>query len=510
MSISPGLPIGPRRARFPLAAKILAWFALNCLLLIGLLVALVITQYRLPFDVLVFGNTRERLRPVLRLVEAELRERPPGEWNTALARFSEAYQVQFHVFDRQANHLAGRPIELPADVQERLIDRPWFMRRGPPEGARPEEAANPPNESSLYPRVLLRTTRPVRYWVFERFAIPPPGQPPPPAPHGEPEGRWPRWGFLPLTLVIESASVTGNGLFLDARPILLFALAGIGLSLILWWPLLHGISHAIAQLAHASRRIAAGHFDVRVADRRGDELGALAHDINTMAQRIEGLVTGQKRFLSDIAHELCAPVSRLQVSLGILEQKAADESLRYVESAQGSARHMADLVSELLSFSKAALGGDARRPEPLLLRPLIEELLEREVPESVPLSVAVPDGLGVLARPELLSRALGNLVRNAVQHGGGAPVRISAAREDGAVRIEVADEGPGIPAEDLDHVFEPFYRPDASRAAATGGTGLGLSIVKTCIEACAGQVQAVNRVPRGLAVTLTLPAANNP
>jgi two-component system sensor histidine kinase CpxA len=530
----PPLAFPPRRhgARFPLAAKILLWFALNCVLLGGLFVVLVLTVYRLPFDVMLFGSTRERMRPVLQLVEGELRDRPREEWTDALARFSEAYGVRFHLFDFDANQVAGPAVDLPPEARERLQARPRFFRRPPrgPEGARPESAENPPADSFAMPRVLLRTSRPVRYWVFETMALPPfpddgapwnwggfPGERNREERNREERDRdgdrsqqpWSRRGASFLMLVIESPSITGNGLWLDTRPILLFALGGIGLSLALWLPLLHGISRSIAQLAQASRRIAEGRFDVRVADRRADELGDLAHDVNIMAQRIEGLVTGQRRFLGDVAHELCSPVSRLQLSLGILEQKTAETDTRYVASAQRNARQIADLVNELLSFSKAALGGDARHAEPVPLRALLEEVAHRELPESMTVTLDVPDTLQVQAQPDLLARAFGNLFRNTVQHAAEAPIRVSAtpAPDGHDARILVQDEGPGVPEDALEHLFEPFYRLDPARTAATGGVGLGLAVVKTCIESCGGRVQAANNTPHGLTVILTLPTA---
>lgn len=521
--MTPPLDLPPRRhrTRFPLAAKILLWFALNCLLLGGLFVVLVITEYRLPFDVMLFGSTQERVRPVLQLIGGELRDSPREDWNRALARFSEAYGVRFHLFDFDANQVAGPAVDLPQEVRERLLARPRFMARPPgSRGARPEAAAeNPPADEAAMPRVLLRTSGPVRYWLFELLPLPSAsdsgrsrgwgGSQGERRPDAErPQPPWNRRGFDFLMLVIESPSITGNGLWLDTRPILLFTLGGIGLSLILWLPLLRGISRSIAQLAQASRRITEGRFDVRVADHRGDELGDLARDVNVMAQHIEGLVTGQRRFLGDVAHELCSPVSRLQLSLGILEQKAAENDTRYVASAQRNARQIADLVNELLSFSKAALGGDARRAEPVPLRALLEDIAHRELPDSMALTLDVPPSLYVHAQPDLLARAFGNLFRNTLQHAAEAPIHVSSSPDPDrhGVRILVRDEGPGVPDQALEHLFEPFYRIDPARNPSTGGVGLGLAVVKSCIESCGGRVQATHNQPHGLTVVVTLPA----
>jgi two-component system sensor histidine kinase CpxA len=120
----------------------------------------------------------------------------------------------------------------------------------------------------------------------------------------------------------------------------------------------------------------------------------------------------------------------------------------------------------------------------------------------------IPDSLSVLAQPGLLSRALANLVRNAVRYAGQAgPVTIAAIRQEGKVIVTVADQGPGVPDASLEQIFDPFFRAEPSRSRDTGGVGLGLAIVKTCVEACQGTVSAVNRFPHGLEVRISLKPA---
>jgi two-component system sensor histidine kinase CpxA len=107
----------------------------------------------------------------------------------------------------------------------------------------------------------------------------------------------------------------------------------------------------------------------------------------------------------------------------------------------------------------------------------------------------------------LLLRALSNLIRNAVRYAGtDGPITISARRDGNSVTITVADSGPGLPMEEFDRVFTPFYRLDASRTRETGGAGLGLAIVKSCVEASGGTVQCRNREPHGLEVEIRLKA----
>ena len=278
------------------------------------------------------------------------------------------------------------------------------------------------------------------------------------------------------------------------------------LSVLFWFPFVRGITRSISQLTQATEQIAEGRFDVRVSPRRQDELGSLALSVNRMAERLAGFVTGQKRFLGDIAHELCAPLARLQMVIGILEQRADPASRSVVADAGDEVKEMSGLVNELLSFSKAGMKPQDVRCESVALAALAARVVERENGAGR-VKVAVEEGLSAMAEPELLSRALANLVRNALRYAGDSgPITLSAERQGGEICLRVADSGPGVPEASLARIFDPFYRVEASRSRETGGVGLGLAIVKTCIEACRGRVIARNRKPSGLEVDLILPA----
>ena len=225
-----------------------------------------------------------------------------------------------------------------------------------------------------------------------------------------------------------------------------------------------------------------------------------------MTARLEGFVSGQKRSLGDIAHELCSPLARLQMSVGILEQNATPEQKESVEDLREEVQHMSDLVNELLSISKASLKPGNVKRERVSVKPVADHAAQREAANKGEVIVDVPADLTCFARPELLQRALSNLVRNALRYAGDCgPITITARREGSNCIILVTDLGPGVPPEHLDRIFDAFYRTDPDRARNTGGAGLGLAIVKTCIEACGGTATARNRETRGLEVRLTLP-----
>jgi len=150
---------------------------------------------------------------------------------------------------------------------------------------------------------MLHTSHPGRYWVGSRIRVSASEK------------------SAPAVLLAMSDSISGGGLFFDVTP---WAVVGCGVVLIsalFWFLVARGITRSISQMTHATEEIAAGRFEVRVPAERRDELGRLGQGINRMASRLSGFVTGQRRFLGDIAHELCSPIARMGVAVGILEQR---------------------------------------------------------------------------------------------------------------------------------------------------------------------------------------------
>jgi two-component system sensor histidine kinase CpxA len=223
------------------------------------------------------------------------------------------------------------------------------------------------------------------------------------------------------------------------------------------------------------------------------------------------LIKGQTRFLGDVAHELCSPLARLQMALGIIEQRADDRQKIYAALAIEKASQISHLVNELLTFSKASFGGPTVHIQPVPLNAAVEEAIQHEKTENARIETTFTDDFFVSADPELLIRALSNLLRNAIRYGADAgPIQIHAASQEDTITITITDCGPGVPEPELQKIFDAFYRVDASRNRQTGGSGLGLAIVRTCIDSCNGSVTAENRIPRGLAVRIHLPAAAAP
>jgi two-component system sensor histidine kinase CpxA len=504
--------------RFPLYLKILFWFFLNLLVLAAAFYLLFRNQFRFGLDWLLSGSASERIEAVSEIITADLSERPPSEWNDILKRFSDAYQMQFLLYRNDGVQLAGETNDLPKAVRERLLERPRPVRLPPDERMEPRMRRQPLDEASERlpppgrpldgppdrprevkheprsprPKFMVHTANPTRYWVFVRTAI-----------HDASGG-----GRVPATLLAMSSSIRGGGLFFDVTPWIGVGLGAVVFSALFWLPLVHGITRSIGQMTLATGQIAEGRFDVRVDERRRDELGALGYAVNRMAARLSGLVTGQKRFLGDVAHELCSPLAKLRVALGILEERSEENQKKYVDTANEKAAQIASLVNELLSFSKASLGASAITLLPTSIREAAEKSVHRETIEGVTIQLDVPENLHALAEPELLVRALSNLLRNAVRYAGQAgTISLTAKKEGGDIIVIVDDRGPGVPEKDLAQIFDPFYRLDASRDRATGGVGLGLAIVKTCVESCRGAVTCRNRAGGGFEVAIKLATA---
>lgn len=517
------------KLHLPLYVRILALFVLNVVIVGGLLFVVFRLQFRFGLDSFLAGHANRNVQALAQVIGSELRSTPEEEWDQVLQPFSEAYGVSLFLFRPDGLQLAGEAVALPREVRQqlRMLGGGLGGARGRPlernllsPGQRMSPDGPPRPSGDLTPgegprfgepgfrrrlgqrrvdgepvgrpgRFFRRTGDPASYWagVF----LPPTG----PVPR-----------FAPLVLVIRSTSLSGGGLFFDVKPWIAAGFGALLVSALLWIPFVRSITRTVSQMNRVTEQIAVGRFDSRVDAGRRDELGDLAGAINRMAERLEGFVKGQKRFLGDIAHELCSPLARTQTALGILEQRGTADR-EYVKDLQEEAEHMSGLVGELLAFSKASLGSPGAQLESVNLREVIDQAIQREARDGVEIQVKVPQSLTVLAKAELLQRAVANLLRNAVRYAGQAgPIDLDVRMEDPEVVLTVADHGPGVPAESLPKLFDPFYRVDSSRTRETGGVGMGLAIVKTCVESCNGTVTCENRRTSGLEFTIRLKAGN--
>jgi two-component system sensor histidine kinase CpxA len=305
-------------------------------------------------------------------------------------------------------------------------------------------------------------------------------------------------------LVLRSSDASAGGLFFDLKPWLLGGLSVLFLSLLIWAPFIIGITRYVSRLSRVTERIALGKFDAKVTGVRRDELGSLGESIENMAQQLDRLLSGQKRFLGDVAHELCSPLARIRTGLGVMEH-GLDESQRgRLESIDEDVSELSELISEILAFTRASTAPDAAKPEPLEMLPILEQEFERECPGH-DVEWRVPSDTRILADRRLFTRAVANVFRNAHRHGGGdCLLHIYAKKEGRDVELMIADNGPGVGPGVVSRLFEPFYRPDEARNREAGGSGLGMAIVQAAVDACGGSVSARRVDPHGLAIILRM------
>jgi two-component system sensor histidine kinase CpxA len=260
-------------------------------------------------------------------------------------------------------------------------------------------------------------------------------------------------------------------------------------------------------LSGATQKISHGRFDTRVEENRSDELGDLAKAINVMAERLDAVLTGQRQFIADVAHEVASPVARMQIGLGILESRLAEADMSALTDVREDLEEMSGMLNELLLFSRARIEAPRSAPAAVKLRPLVDKVVHANS-DGTKIEVDIPTALSVMAQPAMLSRALANLVRNAQRYGvAQSPPEIVAVQDANRVRLSVRDRGPGVPEPALARLGDPFFRPELSRSRATGGFGLGLAIVRRCIADCNGEVRFSNREGGGFEAELILHTA---
>ncbi len=310
-------------------------------------------------------------------------------------------------------------------------------------------------------------------------------------------------------------------------------LAALGAILVVaWglsWPLAAHLSRPLRKLSEAADALGRGDLSTRIDLRRRDEVGRLGERFNAMADNLQQLVMGHKQLLADISHEIRSPLARLKVALELARQEAAAVQTTGTSagaSGGGSAtfdrlERQADAIeamaAELLDYSRLEIAPYELKTETIRPAQLLEEAAaelrddaqSRDLEIELLADTAPEAGLPVIqGERRLLARALGNVLRNALEHApAGSVVRAGAALEGERLVFHVTDQGQGAPEHLLERIFQPFIRADGSRSRATGGVGLGLAIARRCMEAHGGGAEArPGPEGRGLTVRLWLPA----
>ena len=291
-------------------------------------------------------------------------------------------------------------------------------------------------------------------------------------------------------------------------------LMALGLTALASLWLARSITRPVLDLERATLALSAGDLDARTPPRtaqRSDELGRLAGAFDEMAARLAGLMRGREQLLRDVSHEIRSPLARMRLATGLAAQGAdAATQLARIELEIG---RLDALISDILDVSRLEAGVIMR--ERLDLHAVLEGLAADARFEAGSSGrtvewVAPPAPCWIDGDPHWVGAAAENVVRNALRHtlpGTAVQMRLEAAQ--GGYALTVLDQGPGLPVDQLERVFEPFHRLTTTDAAEPGGAGLGLAIAARVMRAHGGSITARNREKdtRGLEMRLWWPAA---
>lgn len=380
------------------------------------------------------------------------------------------------------------------DLLQRKLETAWLnsldatIDAGPSEDVAEVTLAD--NQSYLIFAVSNRGNR-TRGWT-----PPPPniedGEPPPPPPHELDHAN-------PLFKLVATFPI--KGLIIGTLASILFA------AILAWY-----FSKPIKTLRLAFEHAAEGNLNITVADKMGsrkDELSDLGRHFDYMASRLNTLMQGQTRLLHHVSHELRSPLARMHMALGLALQNPdrAENSLNRIEL---EANRMDKMIGELLELSRFESGMVALKIEPYSLTDVLETIVSDAAFEASSKRVHVVlkntySGY-LLGQPDLIYRAIENVVRNAIKYAPNdsiVSIHCTLQAEEKLIDIEITDQGAGVLETELEDIFKPFVRGHSGSQVV--GHGVGLAITKQVIETHGGKAVARNLKPYGFSVTMTLP-----
>jgi signal transduction histidine kinase len=323
---------------------------------------------------------------------------------------------------------------------------------------------------------------------------------------------WVRSIKVKLGLIVVGAVVTTVGaiftsLELGVHSRYAFA-GGIIVSLVVIEVLAHGMVLPLREMVSATRAMADGDYSQRVTATAQDEVGSLARSFNTMASKLGEVERQRQELVANVSHELRTPIAALRARLENLADGVEALDAGAVAAMLKGTERLSMLVDQLLKLSQFESGSVKLDRQNLRVSEVIGEAAAevRPVSAGVRITCAEDEGLVCTGDAERIHEVLTNLLVNAVRHSpAGGEVRVRGTPMPGGVRIDVCDQGDGVPPEDLERIFERFYRVDTARPSGGGGAGLGLAIARSIVELHGGSIRAEAQLPDGCRVTFELP-----
>ncbi|MBV9081160.1 MAG: HAMP domain-containing histidine kinase [Acidobacteriaceae bacterium] len=364
-------------------------------------------------------------------------------------------------FARLQRHFPGRYALLDANGRDVVT--------GADRSTQLKQAWPPRRWTGPAPRVIVWPSGDKKYWVLIQAAIP--GTPPSPIPY-----------YLWLVLA----------------------------ALVFSYVLAVYFGSPLRALEQAVERFGRGDLMVRAPVNRKDEFGELANAFNVMADRIQMLLTAERRLLQDVSHELRSPLARLEFAVELA--RTSNDRGKALDRIRKEVDRLGMLVSELLQVTRAESDPQSRNFEDISLTDLVRDVVDDSAVEAEArrcrLSFESVEPVLVRGDRELVRRAVENVLRNAIRYApAGTAVEIGIARREDKALLSIRDFGSGVPEEHLSSLFKPFFRAEADRNRNNGGgVGLGLSIAQRAVLLHDGEIRARNAQP-GLSVEIELPLA---
>jgi two-component system, OmpR family, sensor histidine kinase BaeS len=296
------------------------------------------------------------------------------------------------------------------------------------------------------------------------------------------------------------------------RTLLYGALMAAMIALLLGIFLSRTLTRPIRELTRATHAVSEGDLSQQVPIRSNDELGELAKAFNKMSTELSRSVNARKQMTADIAHELRTPLSLILGHAEAVHDGVLPPTRENFEIIREEATRLEHLVDDLRILSLADAGELTINPQTIEPQRLLQEVASiyqyqtQRKNISLDLDIAAPLS-AIEVDPGRMTQVLTNILDNALRHTlEGGRIILSAKESNGQIELAIQDSGPGLKAEDLDRIFERFYRTDASRQREDSiGSGLGLAIAKSIVQAHGGQVSAESQAGKGLKVMITLP-----
>lgn len=293
-----------------------------------------------------------------------------------------------------------------------------------------------------------------------------------------------------------------------------FAIAIFVSGLVCFW-LSWYLTKPINRLRKATKKLSKGDLNARVAKdigKRRDEIADLGRDFDQMAEHIQSLLMTQKQLLNDVSHELRSPLTRLQVAIGLARKKSNGDIASELNRIEQESKRLDELVGQVLTLARDSANAVEAKDDYIDMNALLEDIISDARFEAAERNcgiILLADDMPIIkGNLELLRRAFENIVRNAIHHtADNTAVSVSLTNrphQQEQIKILVCDNGPGVPEEQLEHIFEPFYRVSAGRERKSGGYGLGLAIALRAIHIHGGEIKARNGVEGGLCVEVHL------